>query len=323
MYSNEGYRALRSGSAVVRRGDRGVLQVSGTDRLVWLQGLLTNDVASLRPGDSCYALYLTPQGRMISDLRVLNLDDRTLLEVPAVLAEPLRVKLDSLLFAEEAHVSDLSASLAAVDVIGPESPSIVARTRTSSTATIHGVIDDGSYGVPASTLLIAGSDVEMAVRELLALGAIETTLETLEVLRIEAGRPLFLVDMDEHTIPLEAGLERRAISFTKGCYVGQEVIVRILQRGHGRVAKRLVGLVLQRDSTPRAGDLVRADEREIGRLTSVVRSPALERPIALGYVHREFVEPGTAVTVATREGAAAATIAPLPFIATGASTARP
>jgi folate-binding Fe-S cluster repair protein YgfZ len=95
------------------------LSVSGPDRLVWLQGLLTNDIAALRTGESRYAAYLTPQGRMISDMRVVQFDDRTLLEVPAVLAEALCAKLDSLLFAEDAQVSDLSASIAVVDVIGP------------------------------------------------------------------------------------------------------------------------------------------------------------------------------------------------------------
>ena len=117
-----------------------------------------------------------------------------------------------------------------------------------------------------------------------------------EAIRIEAGIPLFHRDMDEQTIPLEAGLESRAISFSKGCYVGQEVVIRVLHRGHGRVARKLTGLVLEGDA-PAAGASVRAADREIGHVTSAAMSPALGRPIALAYLHRDFLAPGTAVTV--------------------------
>jgi folate-binding protein YgfZ len=134
------------------------------------------------------------------------------------------------------------------------------------------------------------------------------------VLRLEAGRPLFLVDMDEHTIPLEAGLEDHAISFTKGCYVGQEVIVRVMHRGHGRVARKLVGLLLGKDGVARAGDRILRDARELGRVTSTAWSPTLQRPIALGYVHRDFVSPGTLVEVQTQQGTSPAEVSALPFV---------
>lgn len=315
MYSTEGYHALRSTAAIVRRGDRGVLAVEGSDRLPWLQGLLTNDVATLETGESRYAAYLTPQGRMISDMRVINLEARTLLEVPGALAEQLRARLDALLFAEDARITDVSNSLAVVDLHGPEAPAIAARTRSALASLISiAAIRDDVYGVPGVTLFAPRADVETLVRSLVEGGAIETSLETLDVVRIEAGQPLFLVDMDEHTIPLEAGIEDRAISFTKGCYVGQEVIVRVMHRGQGRVAKRLAGFLFEKQATPKAADGVRSGEREIGRITSVVRSPALERPIALGYLHRDFVEPGTIVEVATAAGAATATVTRLPFV---------
>ena len=103
--------------------------------------------------------------------------------------------------------------------------------------------------------------------------------------------------MDEQTIPLEAGIESRAISFSKGCYVGQEVVIRVLHRGHGRVAKKLAGLVLDGNGLPDAGALVRAADRDVGHVTSSVLSPALQKPIALGYLHRDFLAPGTVVTV--------------------------
>jgi len=156
---------------------------------------------------------------------------------------------------------------------------------------------------------------DVIVTALIAHGSVETTLATLDVLRVEAGRPAFLIDMDEHTLPLEANLEDRAISFTKGCYVGQEVIVRVMHRGQGRVAKKLVGLRFEKGEAPKPGDRVLSAGREIGRLTSVVWSAALESSIGLGYVHRDFLEPGTAVTVQTSSDRRAATVTSLPFVA--------
>ena len=117
--------------------------------------------------------------------------------------------------------------------------------------------------------------------------------------------------MDEETIPLEAGIEPRAISLTKGCYVGQEVIIRVLHRGHGRVARKLVGLLLDGSDAPAAGAVIRAADREIGAVTSGTFSPSLQQPIALGYVHRDFVAPATAVTV----GGVPAVVTALPFVA--------
>jgi folate-binding protein YgfZ len=120
--------------------------------------------------------------------------------------------------------------------------------------------------------------------------------------------------MDEHTIPLEAGIEDRAISFTKGCYVGQELIVRVLHRGGGRVARHLVGLVLEGTIGPSGGDPIVIDGREIGTVTSAAASPTLDRHIALGYVHRDFVEPGTAVDIVRGGHRLRATVAVLPFV---------
>ena len=122
--------------------------------------------------------------------------------------------------------------------------------------------------------------------------------------------PLFHRDMDEETIPLEAGIESRAISMTKGCYVGQEVIVRVLHRGHGRVARKLVGLTIDGETVPAAGAPVMNGDRAAGEVTSGVHSPALGGPIALAYVQRDFIAPGTVLSV----NGAAATVTALPFV---------
>jgi folate-binding protein YgfZ len=137
--------------------------------------------------------------------------------------------------------------------------------------------------------------------------------ESAEALRVEAGRPAFGIDMDSETIPLEAGIEGRAISFTKGCYPGQEVVIRVLHRGHGRVARRIAGLVVAGDVVPARGDNLRAGEREAGRVTSAVWSPRIGKPVALAMVHRDFVEPGTELTILHGDQVLPSTVVTVPF----------
>jgi len=306
MFSLDGYRAIRTAAAAVPRSDRGVLSVTGADRASWLQGLLTQDVERLPEGERRYAAYLTPQGRMVTDLYVVAQPDRLLLEVPAPLAAAFGERLAELIFAEDAQVTDEGARLAVWGVYGP---------KAERGATPSGVADgfsDPSLGVPGVVYYLDRSQpLPPAIAALP-----HTDLDTLDVVRIEAGTPRFLVDMNEDTIPLEAGIEARAISFTKGCYVGQEVIVRVTTRGGGRVAKKLVRLKLAGNREPGAGnrdvasaiDVVSgfsrmtgaklfSGEREIGRVTSAAFSPDQNCVVALGYVHRDFLSAGTAVTV--------------------------
>jgi folate-binding protein YgfZ len=314
MFSTEGYQALRHGAGVVLRGDRGVLAVVGADRMTWLQGLLTNDVLAVPVGGVQDAAYLTPQGRMITDLRVVNLPDRALLDVPGSLAESLQTRLDGLLFSEDAQVTNVSQQTTVVDIHGPQAPSLIANLERSL-APYGAVVADNAFGLPGFSLFVSTTDAETVARLLVDHGGHRTTLETLDVIRVEAGRPAFLIDMDEHTIPLEAGIEARAISFTKGCYVGQEVIVRVVHRGHGRVAKRLVGLRLSKGVLPERGSIIVGNGRDIGRITSAVWSPTLEGGIALGYVQRDFASPGTTVLVQPQQHQSVqADVTALPFV---------
>jgi folate-binding protein YgfZ len=271
----------------------------------------------------CDAAYLTPQGRMIADMRVVNAPDRVLLDVPAALAASLRTKLDSLLFAEDASIADESAHLALVEAHGPLVMAIGGDAVSAIGAGAEAVVFDRAFGVPGVSVFVAREAAEAIVAGFVTSGMPEVSLDTLNVLRVEAGRPAFLVDMDEHTIPLEAGLEDRAISFTKGCYVGQEVIVRVLHRGHGRVAKKLVGLLVDGEEPPARGAAISAGDREVGRITSAVLSPALARVIALGYVHRDFLEPATSLTVSSPAGQVPAIVTTLPFVPALASEPSP
>ena len=304
MISPDDIRAAREAAAFLRRDDRGRLRLTGADRLAYLHGLLTNDVAALPAGESRYAALLTAQGRMIADMNVHELGHSTILELDRSLAGPVHEHLDRFVITEDVAIEEVTESLVQVGVYGPEGEPLLKR---ASVAAIWSSTDTGLVGFEVLVPLEAADDFERALEDG---GAMRIGPGVLELSRIEAGIPKFFVDMDTTTIPLEAGIEDRAISMTKGCYVGQEVIVRVLHRGGGRVAKRLVGL--RAASAMERDDRLWGGEREVGRITSAVESPAFG-PIALGYVQRDFAEPGRELVVKRNGTDVTAVIAPVPF----------
>jgi folate-binding protein YgfZ len=321
--NSSGYTALREGAAVAER-TTGRLLMRGADRRAYLQGLLTNDVAALAPGTGCYAAMLTAQGRMITDMRVLELGDAILIDLPRDMAGPVKDHLERFVFAEDVQVEDATGARAIAALYGPHAADVLraapvdgavpadlhASTRVRLAGIDAIVVKTDDAGVGGYDVIVERAALPAVLDALRTAGAVPASAADLETARIEAGRPLFGVDMDADTIPLEAGLEERAISRSKGCYVGQEVIVRVQDRGHGRVARRLVGLTFDADAAPAApGAAIHGGEREVGRVTSAAWSPSLARPVALGYVHRDFVEPGTHVTV----DGADAVVSALPF----------
>ena len=317
---------MRDGAALVDRSGAGRIVLTGADRRSYLQGLLTNDIEALRPGTGCYAAMLTAQGRMLTDMRVLELGDSILLDVPAHVEPAIREHLDKFVFTEDVQVQGATATRGEVGIYGPGSLDVLVAAGTdggapaelfaSTRVRLAGVdailVRSDEPGIPGFDLIANAAEIPAIEAALAAAGAVRAADADVEAVRVESGRPRFGIDTDSDTIPLEAGLEDRAISRTKGCYVGQEVIVRVIDRGHGRVARRLVGLTLNADApVPAAGARLTAGGKDIGRVTSAVFSPALARPVALGYVQRDFTGPGTAVTV---EGSAEALVAALPFV---------
>jgi folate-binding protein YgfZ len=328
MLQHNSYERARGAVALVDRSDRAWIVVSGHDRRSYLQGMLTNDIVALQAGAGCYAAYLTPQGRMIADLWVYELGDAILISTAREVKPTVLARLDQFVFTEDVQLGDVSETFAAVAAIGPQSAQAVSSVISGASADRlsalpeHGNLRAEFRGQPAIVLRVtdtgqAGFDVLVAAPQLEELkaalhaaGAVDVDAATADALRIEAGMPKFHRDMDEETIPLEAGIEGRAISLTKGCYVGQEVIIRVLHRGHGRVARKLVGLTLDQSAVPPAGATVTADARDVGAITSSAFSPALQKAVALAYVHRDFVAPGTMLTVAGVKAA----VTSLPFI---------
>jgi folate-binding protein YgfZ len=326
MTLSDQYRALQESAVLGAVAPRLAVGVAGKDRASYLQGLLTNDIQALTPGSGCYAAWLTPQGRMITDLHVFESGDMILLDVPAALLPATVERLDQFLFSEDVQLADLSSSLAGVWIHGPAAARIVesalagaeslaswenyrnARAAFEGAPVVVARVDQ--LGAPGFVIYVEPARKPDLERALQAQGAASADRDTLEIARIESGYPAFGVDMTEDTIPLEAGIEGRAISLTKGCYVGQEVIIRVLHRGQGRVAKKLVGI--RADAEIRAGAKIYSDAREIGLVTSAAQSPRLGA-IGLGYVHRDFVEPGTSVAVDAAAGRVAARVSARPI----------
>jgi folate-binding protein YgfZ len=301
----------------IERAELGRLLLRGADRRTYLHGVLTNDIQSLTPGSGRYAALLTPQGRMITDMHVYELGEASLITLPVSLAPAIRDRLDQYIFAEDAQVEDATAATVQYGVYGARAEEVVGRLASH---TVLGVVPNDELGVPGFEVIALRGQAAALERFFLEAGAQPIDSSLLEVSRVEAGVPRFLTDMNADTIPLEAGIEDRAISMTKGCYPGQEVIVRVLHRGGGRVAKKLVGMVFPAGGVvPAVGEKVKSGEREIGAVTSAVMSPRLSRPIALGYVHRDFVAPGTRVSV----GGADAEISALPFQASASADFAP
>ncbi len=325
------YRQLHDEAAVLELADRGTIVVSGGDRASYLQGLLTNDIEALTPGTGCYAAYLTPQGRMIADMTVLEFGDRMLLDVDRAQAETLVQRLSMLVFSEDVRVADESAAWWRFGVRGPGSAARLATVLTGGPDGEAGSLEayadrdcgrrepvlvarNDELGVPGFDLWIAEAQREMLRARLAEAQLVSVPPAVAELLRVEAGTPRFGIDMDEQTIPLEAGIEARAISETKGCYVGQEVIIRVLHRGQGRVARKLVGLIFGPEADVASlGDRVYDGAEQVGRVTSAVRSPKLVRPIALAYVQRARTAAGTEVQVDVSGEKCAAQVSSLPF----------
>ena len=247
-----------------RRADRGRLRFTGRDALSFLQALVSNDVEALPVGGACDAVYLTPQGRMITDMRVFRRADDVIVSVPAELAATLAAKFDSLIFSEDVQIADVSESMPHMTLI-------------DENLNTHEVVDEPP---PQDVPELPASEFELR--------------------RIEAGAAKWGVDMNEDTIPLEAGLLDRAISQSKGCYVGQEVIIRVLHRGGGRVAKRLMKMVIDGNEPVAAGAAIFANGIPVGSVTSSALSADANQIVALGYIKREHAEAGARVDVGGR-----------------------
>src|SRR4051812_26676068 len=300
------YRALTEACGLVDRSERGKLALTGSEAKVFLQGQVTNDIEGLEPGRGCYAAFLTHKGKMLGDMRVLDLGDELWLDTERVALQELFNMIRRYKLGRDVELHKRTLERALLSLVGPGAREPVGpvgpREHDNAPAEIGGVpVTLVATDVGVDVICDAGRADDVKA----ALGVPEVPEAVAEIVRVEHGRPRYGAELDDSVIPQEAGLNERAVSFTKGCYVGQETVARLFYRG--KPNRHLRGLRL---SAPAAtGDVLRLGEKEVGRLGTVVVSPA-HGPIALAIVRRE-AEPGASVSVG--DGGATAEVVELPF----------
>jgi glycine cleavage system T protein len=325
------YLSVRRAAGLLDFSNRAVVEFTGADRLSYLQGLISNDLRVASSGEGIYAAFLSQQGKVLGDCRVLTTDDSFIVD----LWEPLKPKIlehvHRYLVADEVEITDLTDRCAILSIQGPKSEALLekflAKNQQPQKTLDHAVADIGAVemricryshtGEDGFDLIIPLTDIEPLAHQLTEAASAHSArwvgMEAYEMLRIESGIPRYGIDITEDNLVLETGLAH-AVSFTKGCYLGQEVVERIRSRGH--VNKALTGLLIHDKKAAPVGSKILSAEKEIGTITSSTYSPALESPIALGYVHRDYRSPGTELLIRRDNEVLNATVAELPFTAT-------
>lgn len=303
-----GYRALTEGCGLVDRSERGKLALTGTEAKSFLHGQVTNDVEALEPGRGCYAAFLTHKGKMLGDLRVLDTGEELLLDTERSALQELFNMIRRYKLGRDVELLKRTVQMGLLSLIGPRTRELVpAPEREHDSA--RGEVGGRPVLVVATDVgadLFCAADDTAAVRAALVDAGAEPVPEAVaEMVRVEHGRPRYGVDLDDSVIPQEAGLNERAVSFTKGCYVGQETVARLHYRG--KPNRHLRGLRLSGSAAP--GEVLRLGEKEVGRLGSTAVS-LVHGPIALALVRRQ-AEPGA--TLAVGEDGVTATVVELPF----------
>ena len=313
------YRAAMEAVVVIDRSHLGRVAVSGADRVAFLHNMLSANIKTVAAGAGAESTFLTNKGKLIANITVFHDTDRLLMETESERVSPLTEALSRFIISEDVSLESLGGE-SSFSVEGPGASALVA----SLAGTAASELDELAH-----LTFVSSGDVRITSRrhdpsprfdvaaptsralELLerarAQGAVVASAELAEARRIEAGRPRFGTDMDESHMPLEAGLDD-AISFDKGCYIGQEYVVRLAHRGH--LNRKLVGIKIDGSEVPSAGATVTADDQETGAITSAAFSPTLGAVVALGYLRRDSFAPDTKVTVDGKSGV----VTTLPFL---------
>lgn len=330
------YVAVRdNGAGLIDLSPRGRILVSGSEAIQFLNGLITNDMKTLAEGSWMPAAFPNVQGRLIASVRVVRLKDEGegknacptyLLDTEAPTDESVLKTIERFTLAGDFRVTDVTNETAELSLQGSDAANVLRSVMGEEVTELapKGAMSirwhEGDVTVVRAShtsedgfdLILNSKDAASLWRALQDAGARPVGHNALEILRIEAGLPRFGIDMDESNVVTESNLDD-AVSFTKGCYVGQEIIARIKYRGH--VAKKLVGLTTDPAVKLQAGTSIKSvDDKDVGRITSATYSPRLGRTIALAYVKYDYLAPGTAVKVAGSDTEVAAQVTELPFV---------
>jgi glycine cleavage system T protein len=322
------HHLVRNGVGILDLSHRGRLRLTGGDRATFLHRIISNDVEGLKVGDGNYATLLTNRGKVISDMKVYAFEDAIDIDTNAETTQILYQDLDKYLIADNVEIEDLTSQTSLIGVHGPKSIGLIREAfgldvsvLPEHSAMVHEIdgqriacVRENETGEIGYNLYTASASVAWLWDTLLTkgrpFGAQPAGLIALNSLRIEAGLPRYGAELDDSIIPLEAELES-ALSFEKGCYIGQEIVARMKYRGHPN--RLLRGFEIAGETPPQQGALIFDGEKEIGWITSAVNSPTLRKTIALGYVRTAFTEAGSKVEVETADSRVDATVVLLPF----------
>jgi folate-binding protein YgfZ len=326
------YEVLRSGAGILDLSFRSRLCLAGADRVRFLHGQVTNDIKALRVGTGCYAALVNAKGRMESDLNIFCLEDELLLDFEPGIRGSVAQRLEKYIVADDVQVVDVAPLYGLLSVQGPAAAALLSciggPAEQAAAPLGIGLLADATPGEiyvanhqrfagGGFDLFVPQSAMAMMVEKLMAagghLGARLCGWRACETLRIELGIARFGADMDATNFPQEAGIESRAVSYSKGCYIGQEVLNRIHTMGH--VNRELCGLRWGDGlrNLPQKGDRLFQNDKEVGMITSATKSPRLGAQIALGYVRREVRTIGTSLALRTATEQTEARIVALPF----------
>jgi folate-binding protein YgfZ len=322
------YSAVRDGGAgVIDLSSRGRLLVSGSEAVMFLNGLITNDMKTLAADSWMPAVFPNVQGRLLAAVRIIHRADGFLIDTESATGETVAKLLERFTLAGDFRLTDLTKETSMFSVQGQKAAEVMGQTFGETAANVERqkmvtaqLENNSNVSIIRAThtaedgfdLFVDANETQFLLGSLTKAGAQPVGADALETLRIEAGIPRYGLDMDETNVVTETNLDD-AVSFTKGCYIGQEIIARIKYRGH--VAKKLTGLAFENNVVLESGaKILSGDDKEIGRLTSITFSPRLNRTVALGYVKYDYLAPGTSVKVVSAEKELPATVAEIPFI---------
>jgi folate-binding protein YgfZ len=324
------YTAVREAVGLVDVSFRGLIELTGGDRLRWLNGQITNDVKELKAGEGKLAAVLDVKGHILADVAVYGLPDSLWIDVQRDRAQPVRDTFDRYIIADDVVAENAGGRHAHLMLVGREARALMSEMVGPGVADLapwhHAeawlgslqlrIIASRWLAMPGYDVIVPADGADRAWEALMYLGQsrglLPVGMAALDLLRVEAGWPWFGVDFDGSNLLMES-LTRDHVSFTKGCYIGQEVVIRVEHQGH--VNKKLCGLLVSGERVPTGGAAILSGDRKVGTVTSAVRSPALNRAIALGTVRREVWDPGTRLRIASGDESLEAEVAPLPFIA--------
>ncbi|HUS06790.1 MAG TPA: glycine cleavage T C-terminal barrel domain-containing protein [Bryobacteraceae bacterium] len=295
------YEALRSGAAVIDSSGRGKIRLMGEDRVRLMHAMTTNHIEQLTPGAGCYAFFLNAQGRILGDVNVFALPEYLLLDTEPQTGPRIYEHLDKFIIADDVTLEDLNDTWASISVEGPDSEDILTGMGATLPASPGGIAEWGARlvaavtitGSPGHSLYLPAEGKAELLADLEAAGAAHADTDAIEVVRLEHARARYGIDFGETNIPQETQ-QMHALHFSKGCYLGQEIVERVRSRGH--VSKMLKAVEVETTEELDPGAKVMSGEKEVGEITSSAFSPALEKVVGFAMLRREAVEGQTNLT---------------------------